>query len=136
MPSGGKRASMGPRLDSRGNRGSLEQRGSHEFASMGPRLDSRGNNRCGGFRLIGGAPLQWGRDLIVAETAVASVRRRGEWRLQWGRDLIVAETAVQSNRYGSFDMLQWGRDLIVAETRFPSKRARRDCLLCFNGAAT
>ncbi len=60
---------------------------------MGPRLVSRGKtNR---MVKITGNPeaLQWGRDLLVAE----SPRRLYLWvsvavRLQWGRDLLVAES--------------------------------------------
>ena len=37
--------------------------------------------------------LQWGRDLLIAETPVKN-RSEERWkRLQWGRDLLIAETA-------------------------------------------
>ncbi len=56
--------------------------------------------------------------------------------LQWGRDLIVAETPAACEQADFFHVrLQWGRDLIVAETAvalcFPS--VGKDG---FNGAAT
>ncbi len=58
---------MGPRLDSRGNIAQSWNRDRVELASMGPRLDSRGNGAAKAF-VEGYAGLQWGRDLIVAET--------------------------------------------------------------------
>ena len=36
-------------------------------------------------------PLQWGRNLTVAEGAVRNLRGRGAKALQWGRNLTVAE---------------------------------------------
>ena len=60
---------------------------------MGPRLDSRGNLAAGSkYTAITG--LQWGRDLIVAETIVDHVGTWAAGQLQWGRDLIVAETRL------------------------------------------
>ena len=64
----------------------------HLLPSMGPRLDSRGNVSTPPVTLA--LPvLQWGRDLIVAETERLMLWPIG-WTqfLQWGRDLIVAET--------------------------------------------
>ncbi len=61
-------------------------------ASMGPRLDSRGNNN-GGYCLDLDGTLQWGRDLIVAETLASEPQPSRHSKLQWGRDLIVAETS-------------------------------------------
>ncbi len=63
---------MGPRLDSRGNMLSLIGTKFGYPASMGPRLDSRGN-REGKSHFLAACELQWGRDLIVAETAVGDV---------------------------------------------------------------
>ena len=78
-------------------------------------------------------------------------------RLQWGRDLLIAETpteiAVQTRRAASmgprsidrgnrgdpFDPgilaheLQWGRDLLIAET--VHRRSANCADECFNGAA-
>src|SRR5579884_1851609 len=114
---------------------------------MGPRLNSRGDNpRPLRSRKFFGM-LQWGRDLIVAETPVQPVWQQGTYvLLQWGRDLIVAETrgfsgggttsgrASMGPRLNSGGdvrpavrstvplTLQWGRDLIVAETRIYSSR--------------
>ena len=108
---------------------------------MGPRLDSRGNHvglrACG----VGANALQWGRDLIVAETwRTHFTERFNAQALQWGRDLIVAETNLGFQKLDLEDFtsmgprldsrgnqlrsgqrrgryaLQWGRDLIVAET--------------------
>jgi hypothetical protein len=76
---------------------------------MGPRLNSRG-------------------DMIIATPRV-SVNG-----LQWGRDLIVAETGASSRHRGKKRSLQWGRDLIVAETSMTS--AAVEAASCFNGAAT
>src|SRR5438128_2512848 len=109
--------------------------------SMGPRprgrgkliSSSRARRRC--------SLLQWGRDLVVAETERrrappssatstfngaatswsrklpgADGRRRGGLRLQWGRDLVVAETAMSLETKVYLFILQWGRDLVVAET--------------------
>jgi hypothetical protein len=116
------------------------------IASMGPRLNSRGDHAspCRRNTISG---LQWGRDLIVAETPVQPVWQQGTYvLLQWGRDLIVAETrgfsgggttsgrASMGPRLNSRGdvrpavrstvplTLQWGRDLIVAETRIYSSR--------------
>ena len=65
----GRRASMGPRSHSRGNRARSRSRGDPLFASMGPRSHDRGNwssayRRCAGVRM-----LQWGRGLTTAEIA-------------------------------------------------------------------
>ena len=35
--------------------------------------------------------LQWGRDLLVAESLSAKIEINHELMLQWGRDLLVAE---------------------------------------------
>src|SRR5579884_3548865 len=125
---------------------------------MGPRLNSRGDSR-GGPSLRGNRMLQWGRDLIVAETRPYREPSRLFTELQWGRDLIVAETPARGsteaaraaasmgprlNSRGNPEhpaadsrhpRLQWGRDLIVAETvilsaKYPS------VIMSFNGAAT
>jgi hypothetical protein len=57
-------------------------------------------------------------------------------RLQWGRDLIVAETrALLDELCRARPLLQWGRDLIVAETT-SSRAWRPRSNSCFNGAAT
>ncbi len=74
--------------------------------------------------------------MIVAETPTGKIWPFGMASLQWGRDLIVAETRltpVLSRLRGS--RLQWGRDLIVAETR-PDQVRLVDDDQRFNGAAT
>ena len=43
-----------------------------------------------------GAGLQWGRDLVVADTPPATVTFDQNLCLQWGRDLVVADTGVSS----------------------------------------
>src|SRR5579875_185193 len=62
------RASMGPRLNSRGNEAIQRAFALVHGASMGPRLNSRGNGYLVGKISVGDNELQWGRDLIVAET--------------------------------------------------------------------
>ncbi len=117
LPFGKRLASMGPRLDSRGNQCVVDcwaER--HDDASMGPRLDSRGNEECGHEFSEDTIPLQWGRDLIVAETTPLVASAPVASTLQWGRDLIVAETAHVELKWIGAATLQWGRDLIVAET--------------------
>ncbi len=59
---------MGPRLDSRGNTIKWFDQFTTLGASMGPRLDSRGNLTSGRHQNPHVIALQWGRDLIVAET--------------------------------------------------------------------
>ena len=124
------------------------------MASMGPQLDSCG--RCI-FRTSAKrerVPLQWGRNLTVAEgNTCATVRAKGAG-LQWGRNLTVAEGwPARSHRYsfacasmgpqldscgrlvdlGMFVphplMLQWGRNLTVAEGGFSAQSWTRRLLL-------
>ena len=67
------------------------------------------------------APLQWGRNLIVAEgLALEELRASRHW-LQWGRNLIVAEGISLTVSAFVITMLQWGRNLIVAEGRYVYK---------------
>ncbi len=61
-------ASMGPRLNSRGDRRIMTQETKPDWASMGPRLNSRGDDVYSYDTKEIKAVLQWGRDLIVAET--------------------------------------------------------------------
>ncbi len=64
-------------------------------------------------------PLQWGRDLEVAESHwVGKLPLVVRMPLQWGRDLEVAESR-DCRWLAGFDgrLLQWGRDLEVAESR-------------------
>ena len=58
---------------------------------MGPRLVSRGKSAA----ITSGAEnysLQWGRDLLVAESGLRIGGAISPRRLQWGRDLLVAES--------------------------------------------
>ncbi len=107
---------MGPRLDSRGNSLVVDVAQNASLASMGPRLDSRGNTLTPSTNLTVAFWLQWGRDLIVAETSpnasldvpssTASMGPRLDSR--GNRSLLAASVNAAP--------LQWGRDLIVAET--------------------
>src|SRR5579885_2187662 len=88
---------MGPRLNSRGDSRVGLSKTVAGMASMGPRLNSRGDSRSRCNHVAAGDRLQWGRDLIVAETEQPVAGGLVLPALQWGRDLIVAETApVQS----------------------------------------
>ena len=60
-------------------------------------------------------PLQWGRNLIVAEGVIVNLTKSSVLLLQWGRNLIVAEGPILTSTSASLDELQWGRNLIVAE---------------------
>ena len=83
--------------------------------------------------------LQWGRDLLVAESRLTSTIRNADGSLQWGRDLLVAESVnvelhiglaagasmgprlvsrgktLKTEACSGNCGLQWGRDLLVAE---------------------
>ena len=76
---------------------------------MGPRLVSRGK-------------------AIVKSLGVPAIL------LQWGRDLLVAESESMYRRVCPPALLQWGRDLLVAESR--SRRRVGKAHRRFNGAAT
>ena len=69
---------------------------------MGTRLVSRGKATGVVLAGFGIAPLQWGRDLLVAESAHRYFAHRFHNRLQWGRDLLVAESVAPR---GSFSRL-------------------------------
>ena len=94
-----------------------------------------------------GTPLQWGRNLSVAEgrrgrrspgrgrrsfNGAATFRLRKDpglagtgtltLELQWGRNLSVAEGDNPPGRVPAPRRLQWGRNLSVAEGRAPSKK--------------
>ena len=107
-------ASMGPQLDSCGRHRGLERFRQRRIASMGPQLDSCGRpprrTTCSSP-----PPLQWGRNLTVAEgsTAIGTARRKSA--LQWGRNLTVAEGWTYVWLKSSAQLLQWGRNLTVAE---------------------
>ena len=45
-------------------------------------------------------PLQWGRNLTVAEGAEFAAMPLSEQMLQWGRNLTVAEGAVAPSQWG------------------------------------
>ncbi len=102
---------MGPRLDSRGNEVEVCNPFVHLAASMGPRLDSRGN-------------LSWLLDWPL-------------WihLLQWGRDLIVAETREALSDFFAVEEASMGPRL---DSRGNTYTARGQTLYAdrFNGAAT
>ncbi len=60
---------------------------------MGPRLVSRGKMKKQ-ITFCDLALLQWGRDLLVAESFGLPPQFRDFTELQWGRDLLVAESSV------------------------------------------
>ena len=131
-------ASMGPRPFGRGRTRAIASYSLRWSASMGPRPFGRGRygsalttiqpacfNGAATFRsrkaagipstLPSKCPLQWGRDLSVAEGARQAAMYEEGLELQWGRDLSVAEGSypMAERPYGI--QLQWGRDLSVAE---------------------
>ena len=59
--------------------------------SMGPRPSSRGYAACNSCCFFDW-DLQWGRDLVVADTWLGVYTGIGMESLQWGRDLVVADT--------------------------------------------
>ena len=115
---------------------------------MGPQLDSCGRH-ASAERAGGGAWLQWGRNLIVAEGRLGvlgqgqrrlasmgpqldSCGRRPCWAtgrtgglLQWGRNLIVAEGDIHEAIDAIGAELQWGRNLIVAEGKIAAANLGR-----------
>ena len=58
---------------------------------MGPRPSSRGYPG-GSAELTALLTLQWGRDLVVADTWLDEQGKSPATTLQWGRDLVVADT--------------------------------------------
>ena len=105
---------------------------------MGPQLDSCGRSSDAEEDAVGGAQLQWGRNLTVAEGAPPAAKRGPPALLQWGRNLTVAEGPPRPRRRGPgpasmgpqldscgrgeagaavihLRTLQWGRNLTVAE---------------------
>ena len=78
--------------------------------------------------------LQWGRDLVVADTVFQAVRVAKDLDLQWGRDLVVADTNRKPVAHTASQCLQWGRDLVVADTDYVT--GEPDAFVAFNGAAT
>ena len=85
------KASMGPRPFGRGRREAKTAARSGLTASMGPRPFGRGRLPLNPRKPCLLPPLQWGRDLSVAEGGYLSPHAIAHWSLQWGRDLSVAE---------------------------------------------
>ncbi len=126
-------ASMGPRLDSRGNSVRNAGMNSRKTASMGPRLDSRGNcprrwRSCRWPRASMGPRLDSRGNSVTRKPGeglrIASMGPRLDSRGNMGGD----------GEFELRDQLQWGRDLIVAETK--ARAARTQHPKSFNGAAT
>ena len=137
-----RRASMGPRLFSRGN--TLEDAlvgFVHNAASMGPRLFSRGNICANNPGLIVARASMGPRLFSRGNASLLSAHRRRDALLQWGRGFSAAETPPQTPKFGrpttSFngaaafqprkqesqytqrpriESLQWGRGFSAAET--------------------
>ncbi len=84
---------MGPRLNSRGDSDAhLSERPAIE-ASMGPRLNSRGDACTSGRALSSSSTASMGPRLNSrGDDFESCVETTLEFVLQWGRDLIVAET--------------------------------------------
>ena len=82
---------------------------------MGPRPSSRGYEAAQ-VLLTTGSNLQWGRDLVVADTSTQLQFIAAHLALQWGRDLVVADTTLARRVNTRCSSLQWGRDLVVADT--------------------
>ncbi len=102
---------------------------------MGPRLDSRGNE-LRRIRRNAGPALQWGRDLIVAETLIATADANTVLIASMGPRLDSRGNEFENRRiHRGHSVLQWGRDLIVAET-CRDLRQLRGRGKSFNGAAT
>ncbi len=77
--------------------------------------------------------LQWGRDQLIAETAIRPALASNPSALQWGRDQLIAETGFRRLMSDGSGWLQWGRDQLIAET-WASERVRH-LQKGFNGAA-
>ena len=103
-------------------------------ASMGPRLVSRGKALSIALLTSSDFGLQWGRDLLVAESKYDQGEIEALAKLQWGRDLLVAESCGGLTSAVIFLLLQWGRDLLVAERN--TFVLMSHVTLGFNGAAT
>ncbi len=114
---------MGPRHHRRGSfeRAVIVHR--HDEASMGPRHHRRGSEAFDALAMPTD-PLQWGRDIIVADRRALGPRPHAEQALQWGRDIIVADRSLTRTRLTVNTKLQWGRDIIVADRRCTRPRFR------------
>ena len=83
-------------------------------ASMGPRLFSRGRHRQRSAR-ESNKWLQWGRGCSAAEGALASSGNCHAGKLQWGRGCSAAEGLKPGLGMGRHVRLQWGRGCSAAE---------------------
>src|SRR5438093_574406 len=95
---------MGPRSLNRGIAERMFQRALPGPASMGPRSLNRGI-RIAANVFSSPAELQWGRDLSIAESLLATDYRNHRFWLQWGRDLSIAESA-RSLSYSIISILE------------------------------
>src|SRR5436305_55319 len=92
-------ASMGPRLQRRGDGGGNDRRTAGGDASMGPRLQRRGDNvfDAKGKPLTG--KLQWGHGFSAVETSPAGIAKFCHIRLQWGHGFSAVETSQPISRH-------------------------------------
>ena len=113
------RASMGPQLDSCGKSSQLPLATWNRSASMGPQLDSCGKTtRKKPARAPGKASMGPQLDSCGKPPPLERKSRPSFW-LQWGRNLIVAESSARRPSATWLRVLQWGRNLIVAESLHP-----------------
>ena len=64
--------------------------------------------------------LQWGRNILVAESIFIFFHTGMVTVLQWGRNILVAESSGAVIRACEVDgTLQWGRNILVAESSRP-----------------
>ena len=78
--------------------------------------------------------LQWGRDLLVAESPKQTFPPMKTLGASMGPRLVSRGKLEKLSPYGVDLSLQWGRDLLVAERRHPWQIPA--VKKSFNGAAT
>ena len=129
-----RRASMGPQPFGCGRHNWNWPPASWAAASMGPQPFGCGRDYVRaifirqGAASMGPQPFGCGRAHEPTTPVLPPVP------LQWGRNLSVAEGGLTAYGTALILPLQWGRNLSVAEGNRPPCKARRPC--CFNGAAT
>src|ERR1700733_12318825 len=119
---------MGPRSVDRGN--SQAGRGSKQaqHASMGPRSVDRGNAEVFTEPDVG-LQLQWGRDLLIAETFEITTTEEGVSPAPMGPRSVDRGNPGRPSSPSPADWLQWGRDLLIAETTWASRLSTPSSLL-------
>ncbi len=143
-PSPPRKASMGPQHESCGKQQTARKGLGLEAASMGPQHESCGKPTSGTPSCSPRRPLQWGRNMRVAESRggpnvhvagdAASMGpqhescgkfpeddpSKQEEELQWGRNMRVAERPAGVPWAPGGTWLQWGRNMRVAESNPPA----------------